>query len=333
MSAPRARVAVGIACGALALAGCAAQRAASHSTPPGRDGISTDGPAPGRFVTFDAFASRHVSARRVVVWLPDGYDSSNERYAVLYMHDGQNLYDPATSMGGQPWAVDRHLARLASRGGARATIVVGIWNSATRSQDYAPAAPLATVGTAARGIATPGGRPAFSDGYVAFLTDELKPFVDATFRTRPGRDDTVVMGSSMGGLISLYALALRPDVFGGAGCLSTHWPITTDGPTLDRALSTRRTDPRIDALASAYIEWLRAHLPSAGVHRLYFDHGTEHLDALYAPYQARVDELLRDRGYRDGVDAMSRVFPGATHDEAAWRARLDLPLEFLLRSR
>jgi enterochelin esterase-like enzyme len=301
------------------------------SPPAGVAPLPMDGPSPGRFVTYDAFPSKHVSARRVVVWLPDGYDTSVDRYAVLYMHDGQNLYDPATSMGGEPWAVDRHLARLARDRRVRPTIVVGVWNSPTRSRDYAPAAPLATLPAPERAVATPDGSPAFSDGYVSFLADELKPYVDAHFRTRPGRNDTFVMGSSMGGLISLYALATRPEVFGGAGCVSTHWPVSTAGPLLDKAIRTGRVDPRIDAVASANLDWLRAHLPRAGTHRLYFDHGTEHLDSLYAPYQARMDAILRDLGYRPGVDAMTRVYPGSTHNEQAWRVRLEVPLTFLLR--
>jgi enterochelin esterase-like enzyme len=291
--------------------------------------VSLDGPSPGRFVTVDAFPSAFVAARRVVVWVPPGYDSGDERYAVLYMHDGQNLFDPATSMARQPWAVDRHLDALMRAGRVRPTIVVGVWNTATRSQDYAPAAPLAGVTAAARAIATPHGAPAFSDGYVRFLAEELKPWVDAHFRTRPGPKDTAVMGSSMGGLISLYALASRPDVFGAAGALSTHWVITTD-PLLDRLRVPGAHDARVDELALAYLDWLRLHLPPPGTHRLYFDHGTEHLDSLYGPYQARMDAIVAERGYRPGVDVLSLTFPGATHNEPAWRARLAEPLAFLL---
>lgn len=313
----------------------ASTAASASSTAPARSpptraadagGVSMAGPSPGRVVVHDAFPSRHVAPRRVVVWLPAGYDGSDERYAVLYMHDGQNLFDPATSMGGEPWAVDRHLDALARAHRARPTIVVGVWNTDQRSREYAPAAPLATLPAPVVAEAGLGEIPLLSDNYVEFLTQELKPFVDARYRTRPGRDDTVVMGSSMGGLISLYALARRPDVFGAAGCLSTHWPITVNPDFLQRP-----GDPRVERLAQAYLDWLRVNLPAAGTHRLYFDHGTEHLDSLYAPFQRRMDAVLADRGYRRDVDAMSRVFPGTTHDERAWRARLDLPLAFLLR--
>ena len=147
-----------------------------------------------------------------------------------------------------------------------------------------------------------------SDAYLSFLVEELKPFIDARYRTLPGPGDTVVMGSSMGGLVSLYALARYPGVFGAAGAVSTHWP-AADGAVAD---------------------WLPGHLPAPGRHRLWFDHGSETLDAGYAPYQQRVDAALRKSGWVEGRDWHSRVFVGAAHDEAAWRSRVELPLAFLL---
>jgi enterochelin esterase-like enzyme len=171
---------------------------------------------------------------------------------------------------------------------------------------------------------TGGGAPV-SDGYVRFLVEELKPFIDAHYRTLAAPAGTFTMGSSMGGLISLYALCRHPEVFGAAGCLSTHWPLTIrpdilQGPAED-----------IAACAAPFIDWLSTNLPRAGAQRLYFDHGTAALDGLYAPFQARVDALLATLGYRIGTDLESRVFEGAEHNEAAWRERLGIPLSFLLR--
>ncbi len=284
--------------------------------------------ADGRFVVYEHFESRHVAPRKVVVWLPPGYDSHRGRYAVLYMHDGQNLFDPETSMGHEPWAVDRHLAALERAQTVRPTIVVGIANTGTgRWREYAPAAAIEALEPELRALVTDaGGGPPVSEDYLRFLVEELKPFVDAHFRTRPGRADTVVMGSSMGGLISLYALSRYPEVFGGAGCLSTHWVLTTN-----RALLGPPPDPRVTRIAAAYIDWLRGHLPAPGRHRIYFDHGTVFLDGLYGPFQEQVDRIMAEHGYRDGIDWESRVFPGATHNEQAWRERLDQPLGFLLR--
>ncbi|HJW46870.1 MAG TPA: alpha/beta hydrolase-fold protein, partial [Lysobacter sp.] len=147
-----------------------------------------------------------------------------------------------------------------------------------------------------------------SDDYLKFVVTELKPFIDATYRTRKGRDDTFVMGSSMGGLISLYAVAEYPEVFGGAGAVSTHWPIG-DGIVID---------------------WLGAHLPSPRNHRIYYDFGTATLDAQYEPYQRRMDALMPAHGYVEGRNWTTRKFEGAEHSERAWRARVDVPLVFLL---
>ena len=112
----------------------------------------------------------------------------------------------------------------------------------------------------------------------------------------------------MGGLISCYAVTEYPTVFGGAGCVSTHWPVA-DG---------------------ALIDYMKAHMPDPKTHRFYFDHGTATLDALYGPYQKRADEVMRAAGYRDGVSLKTVVIDGAEHNETAWRARMDGALTFLL---
>jgi enterochelin esterase-like enzyme len=264
-----------------------------------------------------AFPSRFVAPRNVEVWLPPGYErDAAARYPVLYVHDGQNVFAPATAYGGVDWGVDETMTRLIAERRVRPAIVVAIWNTAARLAEYLPQKAL-PPGARERGIALhiPGIEPlrdsVRSDAYVRFLVEELKPFVDRTYRTRPGRADTFLMGSSMGGLISAYALAEHPDVFGGAACLSTHWP-AADG---------------------AMVEYLRGHLPSPTTHRLYFDHGTATLDSLYAPYQRRVDDVLRAGGYVDDVSLSSRVFPGAEHSERAWRVRVAEPLVFLLGQR
>lgn len=266
-------------------------------------------PAP-RVVRHADFPSREVPARHVDVWLPPGYDaSSDRRYPVLYLHDGQNLFDPATSYGGEPWAVDRALARLVERGEARPAILVGVWNSgASRFQEYMPRAAAAQGAAPYPGLARVAAADLRSDAYLRFLVQELKPFIDRTYPTRPEREHTFVMGASMGGLISAYAVCEYPQVFGGAGCVSTHWP-AGDG---------------------AVVDYLARKLPPPGAHRFYFDFGTEGVDALYEPHQRRVDELLRAAGYGPGALWQTRKFPGATHNEPAWRERVDIPLRFLL---
>jgi predicted alpha/beta superfamily hydrolase len=281
--------------------------------------------ATGQFLVYASFPSRHVTPRRVVVWVPPGYRSGSKRYDVLYMQDGQGLFNASEAFGGVPWAIDQHLLKLEAAGAVRPTLIVGIDNTAARTREYEPAAALQALPPELRQrIDDDAGGPPQSDAYVEFLVGELKPFIDQHFRTHRGAGHTAIMGSSMGALISLYALLRHPEVFGAAGCLSTHWVISVTVSQLTA------DNPLLSAAAGAYINWIDAHLPPPDAHRLYFDHGTESLDALYGPYQAQVDALLARHGYRDGVNSKSLTFPGATHNEASWQQRVDVPLRFLL---
>ncbi|MEQ1693981.1 MAG: alpha/beta hydrolase-fold protein [Gemmatimonas sp.] len=272
------------------------------------------GPSLGTTGTFRQhanFPSRHVDRRTIDVWLPPDYLSDNKHYPVLYVHDGQNAFNPATSFGGIDWGLDETMTRLIEDKRIRPAIVVAIWNTPKRFQEYMPRKALRGDSAIATGRTatetTPG--PSLSDAYLRFLTTEVKPFIDRTYRTKPQREHTLLMGASMGGLISLYAISELPGIFGGAACLSTHWP-AGDG---------------------AMVEYFRRSVPKPSEHRLYFDHGTVALDTLYAPYQARVDEIVRAARYVDGEHFLSRVFEGADHSERAWRQRVDVPLEFLLK--
>ena len=171
-----------------------------------------------------------------------------------------------------------------------------------------------------------GGDP-LSDGYLKFLVRELKPLIDRKYNVRTDRANTVIMGSSMGALISLYAIDQYPRVFGGAGMVSTHWPlmIPAEGKTL--------SDADFETVSSAFERYLAPALPSPATHRLYFDHGSETLDANYARYQKRVDAVVARRGYRPGVNWLTRNFPGQAHNEISWASRVEIPLRFLLPPR
>ncbi len=288
--------------------------AQSVSSAPATVSAPVAGPSLGKTGLFQQhrnFPSKLVVSRTIDVWLPPGYWQGDARYPVLYVQDGQNAFDPATSFGGVDWGIDETMTRLIAEKRIRPAIVVAIWNSPMRFQEYMPRKALnndSVIFTGRpSGEVVPG--PSQSDAYVRFLGSELKPFIDRTYRTKPRRDDTFLMGSSMGGLISLYAISELPGLFGGAACLSTHWP----------------------AGRGAMVEYLQRNVPKADDHRLYFDHGTATLDSLYAPYQVRVDAILRNAKYRDEEHFMTRVFEGADHSERAWRVRVDGPLEFLLR--
>ncbi|HET8818785.1 MAG TPA: alpha/beta hydrolase-fold protein [Xanthomonadaceae bacterium] len=267
--------------------------------------------ATGTVVGWQSVPSAHVPARNVDIWLPPSYGTDpDRRYPVVYMHDGQNLFDPSLSYTGVDWGVDEAMTSLVADGSAREAIVVGIWNTPRRFLEYMPQAPVAA--RAASGAATML-RPdqLASDAYLRFIVEELKPAIDRDFRTLPGRKDTSIAGSSMGGLVSLYAAAQHPEVFGGVGAVSTHWP-AGDGIVID---------------------WLATRLPDPATHRLWFDHGTTTLDAEYGPHQQRMDGILRSAGYVEGENWITRVYEGAGHNEAAWRARVDEVLVFLLGPR
>jgi enterochelin esterase-like enzyme len=215
---------------------------------------------------------------------------------------------------------------LRAQGRIRKTLVEGIDSAGLdRSREYAPQLALERLAPEARrhGLG-PEGAPLLGEAFLRFLVEELKPFVDGRYRTRPGRAHTHAMGSSLGGLVSLYALVRYPKVFGSAAALSLHWPIALGPGMLEPEPS-----PETLAMADAFLAWLEESLPRAGHHRLYFDHGDQTLDALYGPFQARMNEIARRKGY-GARDYRAEGFPGASHDEAAWRARLAGPLAFLL---
>jgi len=280
----------------------------------------------GRIERLVDFPSRHVPSRPIDVWLPIGYPAQAP-YAVLYMHDGQMLFDAAITWNKQEWRVDEVAGELIKRERVRPFIVVGIWNAGDeRASEYFPQRPLDWLEPAQREalLATPygdGGRlfgaPVRSDAYLRFLVEELKPYVEAHFEVSPKRDDTFVAGSSLGALISLYALAEYPQVFGGAICMSTHWP-------------GRVGDAPDNPVPAVFLRYIAERFPAAGAHRIWFDHGTKTLDASYADRQREVDELLRAKGYARSR-WQTRTYAGAEHSETAWAARLDQPLLFLLR--
>lgn len=266
--------------------------------------------------------SAFIEPRPVEVWLPDGYAEkarAGKRFQVLYMHDGQMLFDASTTWNKSAWSVHETLARLMREGKVGDTIVVGVFNiDKNRYVEYFPQKFLDEMPSAERAAFLRDGLKSApkADDYLRFLVQELKPAVDRKYATRTDAAGTFVMGSSMGGLISVYAMSEYPQVFGGAAGLSTHWP-GTGKPNA--------------ALPLAAFNYLHRKLPAPQGHKLYQDHGGVGLDALYAPYQVFIDQIVRDRGYTD-ANYLSKVYPQDDHNEKAWAARLELPLVFLLGS-
>jgi len=279
----------------------------------------------GTIVDLGVLKSKYADPRRVVVWLPPGYSKRGPKYSVLYMHDGQNLFDKATAGYGMEWEIDEHLSKLIADNKVRPTIVVGIWNTPKRLQEYVPSKAFngLPAGYRAKVRALYGGDP-LSDGYLKFIVRELRPMIDRKFNVKTDRANTAIMGSSMGALISLYAIDEYPQIFGAAGMMSTHWPlvINPDGKPVSQE--------DYDVVSATFERYLAPALPSPSTHRLYFDHGTETLDAIYKQYQDRVDTVVAKRGYRQGVNWLTRNYPGQKHNEISWASRVDVPLTFLL---
>ena len=263
-------------------------------------------------------------------WVPPSYrDGSDRRYPVLYMHDGQNLFDAALTNYNKEWGMDEAIARLAARGDLREWIVIGIRSPEQRYMtlfpeklvDHLPADRVAALASVS-GNETIERDALMGDEYLAWLTGSLKPMVDAELRTLSGSEDTAVMGSSMGGLMSLYAIAEYPQVFGQAAAVSIHLPL---GEPEQEDVAANVAD-----ITAAWASYLATTALRPGANRLYLDHGTATLDQYYPPYFEAFDAMMAAAGW-GGANYESRRFTGAEHDEDAWRERVDIPLGFLDR--
>lgn len=262
------------------------------------------------------------------IWLPASYaDNPDRRYPVLYMHDAENIFDRRLSGFDKEWKIDETITRLAERDDLREWIVVGLRSPQHRYQTYFPEKVFGflpaeyqkgVTGMTYAGIAP--GYPLAGDRYVSMLARELKPKVDREFRTLSGPEDTAIMGSSMGGLISLYAIGEYPEVFGQAAGVSTHLPLTDpDGGNPDQ---------RAAQVAEAFRAYFATTQIDPARNRIYIDHGTATLDAYYAPYFKAFDAMMEGLGWK-GAAYESRAFFGAEHEENAWAQRVDIPLSFL----
>ena len=270
----------------------------------------------GRLEFYPEFQSKHITPRNVTVWLPEGYQVG-EPCDVLYMHDGQMLFDATTTWNHQEWQVDEVMGRLIAEGKVRRCIVVGVDNTRNRLNDYFPSRCYEKVPEGEReGVDVSQYK---GDEYLRFLVEEVKPFIDNRYKPLTTRDHTFVMGSSMGGLISLYALCNYPEVFGGAACMSTH-------------LSLNFFDPKFksELWAEGLRDYVKEHLPSANSALLYMDGGTVELDDTYRPYQNKLNAVISGLGW-DSAHFVYYLFEGHKHMETYWAERLDQPFVFLLK--
>lgn len=275
----------------------------------------------GKLDRIERFDSELIPDRTIEVWLPRGYDEQLS-YPVVYMHDGQMLFDETTTWNGQEWHVDETAQQLIDEGKVEPFIVVGIFNGDThRHNEYFPQKPFESLPVTLRdklyeqkrdtqhGLFA---RTVNSDSYLKFIVEELKPYIASSYAVN--EEKSYLMGSSMGGLISWYGQLEYPDEFAGAACLSTHWP----------GDFTAKNNP----IPAYFTNYLDSNLEKLTSQKLYFDYGDETLDALYPPLQQKVDVVLNEK--YDANRTMVKFFPGANHSEDAWAERLAIPLMFLL---
>ena len=257
-----------------------------------------DAQSEGRLRFHPRFPSRYLSTRRdIVVYLPPGYEDSASPYPVLYLQDGQNLFDPATAFGGRHWRAAETADDLIRRGAIEPLIIAGVYNTGVRRiSEYTP--------TRDRRLRK-GGK---GDRYAEMLVREVKPFIDHEYRTRKSAFSSGLGGSSLGALVSLQAGLLYPAVFGKLAVLSPSvwWDDRSILP-LVRSFQSRRR-PRI---------WLDAGTAEGS-------NGAAVIEDLRV-----LRDTLIEKGWREGIDLRYREFEGAGHDEEAWAARFHQVLEYL----
>lgn len=273
----------------------------------------------GKLYRINNFYSNYTQSRNIDIWIPKNY-SKEKIYSVLYMHDGQNLFDNEKTWGGTDWGVDENASMIMLEGNIKDFIVVGIWNVAkNRFGNYFPKKIYNMLSNKdqkkLKDMAITNGYEFVldSDDYLKFLVYELKPIIDKNFKTSKNKTDTFIMGSSRGGLISLYALCEYPKIFGGAASLSTHWLGTYSNNNNDIPKKT--------------IDYLKMNLPKTDIHKVYLDYGNLGLDELYLPFQKNLNSFaINNRNFRN------IFFENHDHSEFYWNKRLQVPLKFLLKN-
>lgn len=280
-------------------------------------------PSAGTIDTYQQFASSFVAPRRVSVWLPNQYESlvaQGKRFAVMYMHDGQMLFDAKVTWNQQEWGVDETAQLLIDNQRVMPFIVVGIDNGGDdlRYVEYMPQKPFEALPVTIQDqiySRQNHEKKIQSDAYLLFIVEELKPYIDQQYATLNSRNNTFIAGASMGGLISWYAVAEYPNIFGGCLCLSTHFP---GGYELQDF-----------SVFNSFVDYMAKHLPITGEHKLWFAYGDQTLDQYYPPFHKALHEQFTEWGAAPN-SVKVQFFAGDNHSESAWQKQLPLGLMFIL---
>jgi predicted alpha/beta superfamily hydrolase len=231
--------------------------------------------------------------RTLIVYLPPGYDSATRRYPVLYMHDGQNLFDPATAFAGEEWRVDDTADELIAARTIEPLIIVGIYNTGEhRINEYTPS----------RDPKLGGGQ---ADLYGRMLIEEIKPLIDANYRTLEGPSNTGLAGSSLGGLVTLYLGLQHPGVFGKLAVLSPS--VWWNNRAILKLIARMRHKPQV---------------------KIWLDMGTCE-GGMSLEDTERLRDVLAARGWKESEDLQYSEIEGAMHNESAWAQRVGPMLKYL----
>jgi predicted alpha/beta superfamily hydrolase len=258
-----------------------------------KDGDNTPviyGQVTGKVDRINGMSYPGLKSRDVLVWLPPNYESDKRKhYPVLYIHDGQNVFDPKTSTFGTDWQVDETADSLIRGGGMKEIIIVAINNTDDRIQEYS--------------------YTELGKKYMEFIVKKLKPYIDKNYRTLPDRKNTATMGSSMGGLISFMLVWEHAKVFSMAGCLSA--AMAVKGEKLN------------------YNQFIESYKGKKKDIKVYFDNGSIGLEKRLQPGIDEALALLKERGYKENKDLEWFLDEGADHNEASWAKRVWRPLLFM----
>ncbi len=265
---------------------------------------ATGGTYTGDITLYENFHSEIMgNDRNVYVYLPPGYHENKDRnYPVLYMQDGQNIFNSDTAFGGVEWSVDETAEEMMKRGEIKDIIIVGISNTPDRMGEY----------THVKDPEYGGGK---LDAYADFLTKELKPFIDSKYRTSMAPEDTGIAGSSLGGLSSIYLGWKFPHTFGLVGALSPSlWRSGKD--LIDRV----ENEPQQKGPSKVWIDM--------GTDEAWSDENNNGINDHLENSRAMGEVFLR-KGYAFGKELFYFEDPGATHSEWFWARRFDKVLTAL----
>lgn len=277
----------------------------------------------GKILRIDSFPTKFITPRSIDIWLPENY-SQSKKYAVLYMHDGQMLFDSTTTWNKQEWKIDEVATQLMQQNITRDFIVIGIHNiPEIRWLDLFPEKSLKYLNDKQISglISLSNSKVSLNDfkgdEYLQFLVKDLKPYIDTTFSVYSNKENTFVAGSSMGGLMSMYAISEYPNIFQGAACVSTHWPGAKPKEN--------------NVLSKSILKYVEDNIPNSKNHKIYFDYGDKTLDKYYPKFSSTIDSLYFLKGYNSS-NFKNIFFPGENHSEKSWQKRIHIPLTFLLNN-